>query len=451
MNLFVNSFIFSASKLHNRIRIGIFGTKSIRKFYMLKRNHLYIPFLLILIGLGFKFQSFVKKPVENKVVEEIKEEPKYNPVVEIENTINQYDSIISTTIKQSGTVGAAVVVTYKGEVALLKCFGVRKAGEKDPVDENTIFRLASVSKSVTGVLAGILDEENVIGLDEKVVDYLPQFKLKNNVNTNEIKVRHLLSHTSGLIPHAYDLMVEDHVPLNKIMERLNQVDITAPPGKIYGYQNVVYSIYDPIVSAKTNKSFDSLLEEKVFEPFGMKDASTGYEAFKNDDNKAYPHYNRGKNRFSPMRLNDRYYNTSPAAGVNASISDLGQFLIALSSKDSETISEKARETVFTPQVKSLLKRSYFRSWDRVQSKEYSIGWRIVGYKGRKVAYHGGYVLGYKAEIALCEEEEVGIAILSNSPNSATSKSIPDFLNMLFDYKDKLVMINSSDDAIQDKS
>jgi len=264
-------------------------------------------------------------------------------------------------------------------------------------------------------------------------------------------VRHLLSHTSGLIPHAYDLMVEDHVPLEKIIDRLDEVDIAAPPGKLYGYQNVLYSIYDPIVEVKTQQSFNSLLNEKVFVPFGMNDASTGYEAFKNNDNKAYPHYNRGKNRFSPMRLNNRYYNTSPAAGVNASISDLGQFLIALTNEDSETISEDALKTVFTPQIKSPLKRTYFRSWGRLQSKEYSIGWRIVGYKGRKVAYHGGYVTGYKAEIALCEEEGVGIAILSNSPNSSTAKSIPAFLNLLFDYKDNLALKNSSESQDQNKS
>jgi beta-lactamase class C len=226
---------------------------------MLKRNHLYIPLILVLLALGFKFRSFVKEPIEIKKTEVVKEEPEYNPLVEIENTISQYDSIITSTIKQSGTVGAAVVVTYKGKVALLKCFGVRKAGKKEPVDKNTIFRLASVSKSVTGVLAGILDDENVIDLDERVVDYLPQFELKNSESTNEIKVRHLLSHTSGLIPHAYDLMVEDHVPLAKIMERLNKVDITAAPGELYGYQNVVYSIYGPIVSAKTHRSFNAIL------------------------------------------------------------------------------------------------------------------------------------------------------------------------------------------------
>jgi len=418
---------------------------------MIRKKYYFILIIVVLAVVALKLQSFVREPIKEESTEVLIKEPANNPVSEIQNTLAQYDSILNTTIKQSGNVGAAVVVTYKGRIALLKCYGVRKAGEKDPVDENTVFRLASVSKSITGVLAGILDDEKVIDLDKKVVDYLPQFELKSSESTNSITVRHLLSHTSGLIPHAYDLMVEDHVPLEKIIDRLDEVDIAAPPGKLYGYQNVLYSIYDPIVEVKTQQSFNSLLNEKVFVPFGMNDASTGYEAFKNNDNKAYPHYNRGKNRFSPMRLNNRYYNTSPAAGVNASISDLGQFLIALTNEDSETISEDALKTVFTPQIKSPLKRTYFRSWGRLQSKEYSIGWRIVGYKGRKVAYHGGYVTGYKAEIALCEEEGVGIAILSNSPNSSTAKSIPAFLNLLFDYKDNLALKNSSESQDQNKS
>lgn len=419
---------------------------------MIKRKYLYIPLLIGLIIVGFKLQSFVSH--EEIIKEQFTvpvETPKQSHLHEIKDIISRYDSILTYNINESGTVGAAIVVTYKNEIALLKCFGVQKKGEDNAINKNTIFRLASVSKSVTGVLAGILDDEKIIDLDEKVVDYLPQFELKTSESTKNITVRHLLSHTSGLIPHAYDLMVEDHIPLEKIIERLDEVDITAAPGELYGYQNVIYSIYGPIVSAKTNKSFNAFLTEKVFIPFGMTDASTGYEAFKNDDNKAYPHYNRGNNKFSPMRLNDRYYNTTPAAGVNASISDLGQFLMMLNNEDSKSISDKARETIFTPQIKSLLKRTYFRSWNGVQSKEYSIGWRIVGYKGRKVAYHGGYVLGYKAEIALCEEEEIGIAILTNSPNSATSKNIPAFLNMLFEYKDKLSMENSSETTIPNKS
>lgn len=420
--------------------------KSIRKFY----------FVLLIIAMGviaLKMQAFVRVEAEEKEIPVlIPEKPKYNPVVEIQNTLEKFDSCLQQNINESGTVGAAVVVTYKGQIALLKCFGVRKAGEKDPVNENTVFRLASVSKPVTGVLAGVLDDQKVIDLDDKVVEYLPELELKTKESTKQLEVRHLLSHTSGLIPHAYDLMVEDHVPLNKILERLDEVDITAEPGKLYGYQNVIYSIYDPLVKQKTDKSFSEVLQEKVFDPIGMNDASVGYEAFKNNMNKAYPHYNSGKSRFRAMRLNDRYYNTAPAAGINASISDLGNFLVALDKDHNEYLSDSAYQKIFEPQVSSLLKRGYFRSWGRdVKSKRYSIGWRIVDYKGREIAYHGGYVLGYKAEIAFCDAEDVGIAILSNSPNSTTAKNIPNFLNMLFQDKDQMAMQQGKETSAGDKS
>lgn len=421
---------------------------------MIKRKYLYIISVIIIVVISFtllytRLNSKEKTEVVFKEPVEIK---KPSATDEIRHIISEYDSILNSELKQSGTVGAALVVTYKNEIALLKCFGKRKAGENESVNKNTVFRLASVSKPVTGVLAGILDDEKIIELDEKVIDYIPHFKLKNYESTNSLTVRHLLSHTSGLIPHAYDLMVEDHVPLKKIIKRLDEVDITAPPGALYGYQNVLYSIYDPIINARTNKSFNSLLNEKVFIPFGMNDASTGFKAFKNNPNKAYPHYNTGFNRFKPMRLNDRYYNTVPAAGVNASISDLAQFLLTLTDEESKTFSQKARETVFTPQVKSPLKRSYFRSWGKgIESKHYSIGWRIVDYKGRRIAYHGGYVTGYKAEIAFCEEEDIGIAILTNSPSGASAKNIPVFLNMFFEYKDSQAVKNNSGVVSSDKS
>lgn len=420
---------------------------------MKKKRYYYLIVFAALFIVAFKFQSFVEKPADTVQIE-IKEEPEpeYNPVEEIAGMVALFDSLLDVNLKSSGTVGAAAIITYKGKIAFKRCYGVRKAGENDPIDENTIFRLASVSKTVTGVLASILDAEDIIHLDDKVVDYLPNFELNTPESTQQLTVRHLLSHTSGLIPHAYDLMVEDHVPLEKIIERLDEVPLTAAPGKIYGYQNVVYSIYDPIAKAKTHKSFDSLIEEKVFDPFGMNDASTGFEAFKNNTNKAYPHYNRGHNRFSPMRLNDRYYNTTPAAGVNASISDLGNFLLTLTSKNSEAITEEALETVFTPQVKSPLKRTYFRSWGRgIVSKEYGIGWRIVNYHGKQIAYHGGYVSGYKAEIALSQEDEIGIAILCNSPNSSTAQNIPTFLNMLFKEKEKLALKENAKNTEANKS
>ncbi|HSO88584.1 MAG TPA: serine hydrolase domain-containing protein, partial [Draconibacterium sp.] len=174
-----------------------------------------------------------------------------------------------------------------------------------------------------------------------------------------------------------------------------------------------------------------VLKEKLFVPFGMNDACTGFESFRNNDNKAMPHSGA-----TPIKMNDRYYNTIPAAGINASISDMKNFLLTLLNDSATAINNHVEEVIFTPQIETALSRGYFSQWNKVDSKAYGIGWRIVGYKGRKVAYHGGFVKGYRAEIALCKDEQVGIVYLSNSPSAIAARSVPEFINRLFDFKDQ---------------
>ena len=354
---------------------------------------------------------------------------------EIDPLLGPLDSLLQQAFDSSGMVGAAVVVTYKGEIVHTKCLGVRKVGEDLPVDKHTVFRLASVSKSVTGVLASILDDESILSLDDKVVDYLPNFQLKNAQYTQALTLRNILSQSSGVVPHAYDLMVEDKVPLEKNMTYLDEAAITAPPSKMYTYQNVVYSMYEPILKVKTQQDFSQIMYDKVFQPFGMNDASLCFQKFQNNENIAYPHVRIAQKKYCSIALNDRYYNTAPAAGVNASIADMGNLLKNISGYYPQLFSEEAKTTAFTPYINSPVRRKYFKSWGQdVSDVSYGLGWRLLNYKGHKVAYHGGYVKGYKAEIALCNNDDIGIAILSNSPTSLTSKCIPSFLSSYFEWK-----------------
>ena len=348
-----------------------------------------------------------------------------------DSMIMDYGARLNALLDSSGTVGAAAVITVNGRIAYMETYGVKEAGTARQIDENTIFRLASVSKTITGVLARILDNEGTLKLDDRVIDHLPDFRLRDSLNTYHMTIRHLLSHTSGLVPHAYDNLLEAHVPLSEIMDSLYRVNNSATPGRLYGYQNVMYSLYDTIAHLQTGKDFNGLLREKLFLPLGMEHASAGYGSFLENQNKALPHA-RTANGFTTIRLNDRYYSTNPAAGINASISDLGQFLSALTGPDPHPLGPFLVDSVFAPEVNSPLRWIYLRQWDRVDSKEYGIGWRIIGYKGRKVAYHGGYVSGYRAELAVCREEGIGIAFLTNSPGRVGSGVVPDFLDMWFE-------------------
>ncbi|WP_372949864.1 serine hydrolase domain-containing protein [Mariniphaga sp.] len=359
-------------------------------------------------------------------------------LTEMQDVFEEYNQWLSGEIEKSGTIGAAVAITYKDQIAFIKCFGTRKSGSSEPVDEHTVFRLASVSKPVTGVLTGILAQENILDFDECVIESLPGFRLNSLVNTQNLTIKNLLSHTTGLVPHAYDDLVEGHVPFSTIYERLRMAGISAEPGKMYGYQNVMFSLLDTILAVKTSKNYSQLVKEKLFERVGMHDASTDFESFKNNPNKAYPHWGNGSRNTLP--LNDRYYNTAPAAGVNASVSDMAHFLLALLNENNPLLKDDIQEAIFQPQVVSPLSRGYFKYWENVGRKNYGLGWRIVDYKSRKVAYHGGYVHGYKAEIALCKQEDIGIVYLTNSPNSVASQSIPEFFNRFFNYKENKTIL-----------
>ena len=386
------------------------------------RNLLTVAAIVILITIVF-YQSMTGSSDPSPSTD------KTGPVkvlTHMDSLIIKYDSLLTALIDSNETVGAAVVITHRGEIVHLKCYGVKRAGWNDPVDENTIFRLASVSKPVTGVLAGILDDEHIISLDDKVIEYLPGFTLKDSVNTFDLTVRHILSHTSGLVPHAYDNLVEAQIPFKTIIDSLSRVNISSVPGRLYGYQNVIFSLYDTISEVRTGRKFEDLLKEKVFDPLGMVNASAGYQAFANHDNKALPH-----SRKTTLPLNNKYYITNPAAGINASITDMGRFLLAVSSDGYGTLPAGIADTVLSPQVLSPLRRVYLKKWNGVESKHYGLGWRIIGYKGYMIGYHGGYVQGFRAEIAVCREEELGIAFLTNSPGRVGSSAVPMLLDLYF--------------------
>ena len=345
-------------------------------------------------------------------------------------TIRAFDGFLLQNLDSSKTVGAAAVVVRGDSTAYLHAFGVRRAGTSDPVTPNTVFRLASVSKGFTGVLALLLEEEGLLSMQDPVRKYIPDLLLRDSTSTADLKIHHLLNHTSGLVPHAYDNLAEAGQEIREILPRLSDVDISGPPGELYGYQNVLFSLFDTIASQLVGKNFEQLLQARIFHPLGMINASTGFDRLVWNPDVAFPHI-RKSGRYSALPMHTGYYNLMPAAGINASISDMGLWLQALLGCTPDILDKGLLEKIATPQIYTPLKRQYTRHWDAFKERYYSYGWRIYDYKGRRIIYHGGYVRGYRAEVAFCPSENVGIAFLQNSPNGLAGQVVPTFFNMLF--------------------
>ncbi len=373
----------------------------------------------------------ISVPVAEPIPEKPKvvvEPPRPKPILATSPLTLKFDSIISQSFDDLGLVGAAIAIVRDGKIELLKPFGLRKAGTTDSVNIHTVFRVASVSKGFAGVLGGLLNNNHTLCLDDKVIDYLDDFRLQTKRATNNVSLRNILSQSTGLESHAYDNFLNQSKPYDFIYRHLHQVNVCGEPGKYYGYQNAVYGLFDTLVEAKTNITYSQLLIDSIFKPLRMLDASTGFEAFFLNDNIAHPH-KRGRRLYVSQELNPRYYCTLAAAGVNASISDMSQWLMALMGNNEKVLNKQTLDTVFSPNIKTTNKRSYFKHWRGVNAGYYGLGWMVLCYKGNTIIYHRGFVDGYKAEIAFCREKNVGIVYLTNSPNSDTYKWVPLFFDM----------------------
>ena len=388
-------------------------------------------FLVILFSAGTVFVSKGTRSPENISAEvQIPSAEVADPVY-LSPPIREFIGFMEQELDSSETVGAAYTIVHGGDIVYTGTYGVLENGSPDRVDEHSLFRLASVSKGFAGVLASLLEYEGIFSLDDRVLEHYSGFALKDSVNTADLTIRHLLSHTSGLVPYAFDNLVEADQDLYTIIDRLDEVNISAPPGELYGYQNVLFSMLDPIAKKATGIPYQVLLEQKLFEPLGMQDASAGPVDMQRFPNMALPHVNTGRAYIS-LRSHNGYYNVLPAAGVNASITDMGHWLLAMLGHKAEFLPDTVLRSISTPLIYTPLKWRYTRYWKPFRERYYSLGWRIYNYQGRQIVYHGGYIRGYRAEIAFCPSEDVGIAFMQNSPNSLASRFVPTFMDLFLE-------------------
>lgn len=334
--------------------------------------------------------------------------------------------------ERDGSPGMAVAIIKDGVVVFRRTYGVKRVQSSKKVDGHTAFRMASVSKTFAGVLTAILVEKGYLDWEDKVVQHVPEFKLKDSLTTRSLEVRHLLSHTTGLPRHAYSNLLNAGIPYREILSLLSEVTIFHPPGDTYNYQNVAFSVIGDVLESVMGKPYNELLEEYIFLPLGMADASTDYETFIGSNNIAHPHQRRYGN-YRERKISPNYFDVGPAAGVNASLDDMIKYMRLLTGYHPEVLSDSSLQNIFSPQVAVPKREGVVVSWRPVDAAWYGLGWRGIKKENQTIIYHGGYVNGYRSEIMTIPEEQLGMVILSNAPNSLISDAGMILLQQLMEF------------------
>ncbi|MGY0505277.1 serine hydrolase domain-containing protein [Luteimonas sp. e5] len=342
--------------------------------------------------------------------------------------VRTFEAMAQYLVADQRVPGLAVAIVQNGQVLSARGYGVTDTARPEPVDAHTVFRLASLSKSFAGTLAGMLVDEGAIDWQQPVVRYVPSFRLKSPEYTSRLSIANILSQSTGLPRNAFDRDIEAYASYPTVRGKLASAPLRCGPGECYSYQNVAFSVFGDVVHAATGRLYDDQVQARIFKPLGMHDSSLGLEGITQSPRWAKPHVRAGSGWRSLMPK-PTYYRLAPAAGVNASIRDMAQYLIAQTGHRPDVLSPRLLSSIHASRIDTPteLRSSSWRR-ERLSAAGYGMGWRVYNYAGHSMYFHGGAVQGYRAAMALLPDRDLGVAILWNSESSLPSGLLPTILD-----------------------
>ncbi|AOA70990.1 serine hydrolase domain-containing protein [Stenotrophomonas rhizophila] len=330
-----------------------------------------------------------------------------------------FTPMLDSTVEHHHLPGIAMAVVDNGQVVFTGTRGERRAGSGEPIDADTLFKIASNSKAMTAAVLARLVDRGLLAWDDPVTKYLPQFRMHDPWVTQHMQVRDLLIHNSGLGLGAGDLMLwpePNAFTRADIIAGLEHLKPVTSFRSGYAYDNLMYVVAGEVAAAAGGKPYDQLLREEVFIPLGMTRCQAGTWSVAKVDNVAQPHARRGSGNVVVNADTDIAPDlTSMAAGgIRCSLRDMTRWMQVLldPTRVPGWLSEPQRRALWTAHMPMPLGERQ-RRWDNAHFSAYGYGWRLSDMDGQWKVAHTGTLSGMYSSLALLPDRKVGVVILIN--------------------------------------
>lgn len=338
--------------------------------------------------------------------------------LELEELCAGYSAYAGAILQDWEVPGAAIAVIHRGEVVDCRGYGLRDIGQSLPVDGDTIFGIASISKSFTAGALALLVERGQLVWDRPLRHYLPAFQLYDAAAGERITPRDLVSHRSGL-PRHDSMWYGSPLSRAEIISRLKFIEPTHDLRATYQYQNMMFMVAGALLEGVTGEHWSDFVRREIFAALEMQRSNFSVKDSQKDDNVAYPH-RKIEERVARVPFLD-VDELGPAGSINASAADLAKWLIFHMQngcyRGRQWISAAALEETHTPQ--SFI-RDPFRTlaqFSELTDEAYGMGWFLHNYRGHKMVYHTGGIDGFTSMAAFLPVEQTGVVILTNLDDS----------------------------------
>ena len=344
---------------------------------------------------------------------------------DINVALTKIDSYIGGAMQRTGVPGLAVAVVYQGHVVLLKGYGLRKIGEAAEVDADTVFEIASVSKPIASTIVASLVGAGKVSWDDRIQTLDPKFALSDQSATEQVTIRDLFAHRSGLPTGAGDVLEDLGYSRPEILERIRFVPLAGKFRETYHYSN--FGLTEGAIAAtlKTGKSWEELAQQQLYAKIAMHSTSSRYSDYENNPNKAALHY-RHEDVYSNWFVREAD-SESPAGGVSSNVRDLANFVklqLGNGMFDGQRILDKAAlDETHKPEICAAEPGPLPPG--ECPGSFYGLGWNVGkdATGALRLSHSGAFDLGSATAIYLDPGEQLGIVVLTNGTPIGLPESV----------------------------
>ena len=240
--------------------------------------------------------------------------------VAAQNKADVFDKYVEASRLTWKVPGMSIVVVQDGKVLISKGYGIRELGKNDAVDRQTLFGCMSTTKAMTAVAIAMLVDEGKVSWNDKVIKHLPNFRLADPYVTNELKIRDLFTHNTGVGNADFLWAWWPDMPSAEVVRRMSYATQAYSMRGGFVYQNIMYLVAGQVIEKVSGMSWERFMRERVFDPLGMKNTFSTLAASRIVQNRSSAHFEiKGKIEVIPEMSADEI---GPAGSVWSTSDDM---------------------------------------------------------------------------------------------------------------------------------
>jgi CubicO group peptidase (beta-lactamase class C family) len=325
------------------------------------------------------------------------------------------DAFIRKAMADYAVPGASVAVVKDGKTIFLKGYGTRRVGENAPVDENTVFQIASVTKTFTAAADAALVGDGKLDWDEEVITYLPEFALYDPYPTRHATLRDLLAHRTGLPAFTGDLLGEVGYDRREVLRRIRYVPPAASFRDKALYSNLGLFVAGEVAARVAGSSWNDVVQNRLLTPMGMTRSAASVLTAPKDDNRSGT-FGRVNGRIQAVTPSTQIV-MGAAGSMLSTASDMSRYMRTLLGEGTldgrPVLPKKVVEEMFEPSAVSEIGFAEALPISQETGFGYGLAWDYYYFHGVKVLEKGGALDGARAVVVLVPERQLGIAVMAN--------------------------------------